>query len=493
MRIGCSHLEVGPLHRKYRAERIFDQPGSDAVMSARYKTISAIVIVGLSFLLLSFTAQRNSSGPADRQGTEAVLFDPDPNDISNRLYREVHVRTSADGTEFGLDSLDPLLWLQTKYLLTGKSHAKTLKLLDEFLRTRAERQTTDPLKRAILQRDLWAVFDWADARAGLHDSHQADRRKLMAKLAPAIRSLALTPEEIAALPDSFELAIQKKEFPASYDSAEPNRAFLPPDLFDPHGPWVCLGAPGDQLAAPLHDSSFNGRSVFLVFAHLPGGREATVAYFKQLAEVDTPLFVKMQTPGLPQPMNMWNPQVPQFPAGTEFALVRRMVLPDKDGHLHLTPIIENIQIRHYTAVPIVSPQASRDTNLARRFQSPSEIKLSRALLFSGRSSGLRGVTASDDPFLIFPAMSQGDDAFEEGSMRVRAFSPFVQCTGCHHGPGLQSMMSFSFRANPNYETVRSPRLAETTPHGESEKVLESMLRQENWKDLLRLWASANGN
>ena len=145
------------------------------------------------------------------------------------------------------------------------------------------------------------------------------------------------------------------------------------------------------------------------------------------------------------------------------------------------------------AIPSVNPMASRDVDLARRFQEPSEIELSRVLLFSAHHSGLRGVTASDDPFLIFPAMSQGHDAFEERRTRVRAISPFVECTSCHLGPGVQSMMSFSFRGNPNEGTVLSPRLAQTTPREETEKVMEWAQRQEKWKDFLRLWSSASPN
>jgi hypothetical protein len=55
------------------------------------------------------------------------------------------------------------------------------------------------------------------------------------------------------------------------------------------------------------------------------------------------------------------------------------------------------------------------------------------------------------------------------------------------------MMSFSFRGNPNEERVLSPRLEETTPRKESEKVLEWAQTQEKWKDLLRLWSSESPN
>jgi len=206
-----------------------------------------------------------------------------------------------------------------------------------------------------------------------------------------------------------------------------------------------------------------------------------------------PLFVRTQEPGWPQPMDAWNPQVPQFPVVTEFALVRRMALPDREGHLRLTRVTESVQIRHYTDIPNVSPMASRDVALAQRFQEPSEIELSRTLLFSQNHSGLRGVTPSDDPFLIFPAMSSGFDAFEDKRMRMGAISPFAECTGCHLGPGIQSVMSFAFRGNPSEGPVLSPRLAETTPRAESEKVMAWAQTQEKWRDLLRLWSSENPN
>ena len=425
------------------------------------------------------------------RATEPVaLFHPDPRHVSNRLYREVHVRTDPDGKEYGFDALDPLLWSETDYLLSGKSHAEAIALADEFLRIHAEREITDAKKRAILQRDLWAVFDWADEP---DSQHQAERHEVMSRLALIIRRLALSPDDLATLPDTYANALRNHEFPVAYDPARPNQAFLPPELFGSDGPWVCLGAPGADLAAPAHDLSFTARSAFLVFAHLPGGRDATLAYFKQLEEMKIPLFLRMKDPGWPQPMDAWNPQVPQFPVGTEFALVRKMLLPDREGHLHLTPVTESVQIRHYTDIPNVNPMASRDVELARRFQEPSEIKLSRRLLFSQPHSGLRGMTASDDPFLIFRAMSQGGDEIEDRRIRAHAFSPFAQCTGCHLGPGIQSVMSFSFRGNPGDGPVLSPRLGETTPRRESEKVMEWAQTQDKWTDLLRLWSSQAPN
>jgi hypothetical protein len=284
--------------------------------SCRSIALSSVAIAGM--WLGSDISVRSAETPG--------LFYPDPLHISNRLYHQLHVRTEPGGKEHGLDALDPLLWSNTNYLLDRRSWARTVALAGEFLRIHAERQITDPTKRAILQRDLWAILDWAD-QPDL--PHQAERRELMARLATIIRHLAFAPDELAHLPDTYVRALENHEFPATYDPAKPNQAFLPPDLFDPSGPWVCLGAPDHDLAAPLHDSSFTARSVFFVFARLPGGRAATIAYFKQLAEMKFPLFVRMQVQGGLEPMEAWNTQVPQFPVGTEFALIRKMVLPDR--------------------------------------------------------------------------------------------------------------------------------------------------------------------
>ncbi len=102
------------------------------------------------------------------------------------------------------------------------------------------------------------------------------------------------------------------------------------------------------------------------------------------------------------------------------------------------------------------------------------------------------MTASDDPFLVFPAMS-GFDEVEDKRLRAHSLSPFMACTSCHLGPGIQSMMSFSFRGNSNEGRVLSPRLAQTTPRKESENVMEWAQTQEKWKDLLRLWSSESPN
>src|SRR5262249_41583080 len=149
------------------------------------------------------------------------------------------------------------------YLLTGESHTRGLACLDEFLQSKAYEKVTDARKRAVFQRDLWALFDWS-ARS---TDHESSRRELQRRLAEVLRHLALTQEQIGALPDTYAQAIKRKAFVESYDPGNPARPFLPEELFKADGPWVFISAGPTAIA---HVQAFSGRSRFLVFIRLPG-------------------------------------------------------------------------------------------------------------------------------------------------------------------------------------------------------------------------------
>ncbi len=119
---------------------------------------------------------------------KVTIYDPDPNHLWNRLHRALWVRSGPDGKEYGHDRLDPLLWMETRYLLEGEPHEKAIAVLDEFLAMPGEKLVNDPLKRAILQRDLWAVFDWtaepgATSREAYAERAPSPRRALQLRLA----------------------------------------------------------------------------------------------------------------------------------------------------------------------------------------------------------------------------------------------------------------------------------------------------------------------
>jgi hypothetical protein len=377
----------------------------------------------------SVTQDRPSGNQAWR------LYDPDPEQIWNRLYRSLYQRTARDGRQYGYDELDPLLWPNTPYLLRGSAYQQATQGLDQFLSKRAERLITDPLKRAVLQRDLWAVFDWTTQATG----NAPGKLQLQKKLVQVMKRLALTQAQIASLPDNYRDAVAAGQFPVHYDVNRPQEAFLPPDLFDPNGPWVRLSVRGGAVITPLHVQALSGRSVFHVFIRLPGGREATIKYLTALS-----LFPQnwVADPGATRRL-LTNPDLPQFPTGTQLALVRQMVVIDNQGNYAPTGITEQLQIRVHRSIPNDIPGAlNTDRNEAQAALNVYEFRFSRPRLFGGASGGLRAIQAGETEFPIF--QSHGVDLFEdrfqyplERSLRV----VLQACASCHFRPGIHAVLS----------------------------------------------------
>lgn len=170
-----------------------------------------------------------------------------------------------------------------------------------------------------------------------------------------------------------------------------------------------------------------------MFLRLPDGRKATLAYLEKLWRFPRPWPTETESDrplgrGFPLPLN---PEVPQFPAGTQVALVRRMVLFDAAGKLMGTAVTESIQIRVYRQVPAGVP-------LAMRAQDFFEFVLSRALLLAGETGGLRPVKPEETEF--------------------RIFTSHLECVNCHAQPGVHSLRSIEslFPPRPlNADSVES--------------------------------------
>jgi hypothetical protein len=379
----------------------------------------------------------------------------------NRLHDALFVRVGPNGHEYGRDRVEPLLWRTSQHLIAGPSHDRLLSVLAEFNRGGAA-LIADPLKRAMLQRDLWLVFTWLEHGRedferfpGPKEQWYARRDALRQPLARAIGSLALTPQQIAALPDTYAAAVASREFVDRFDPALPDRPYLPPDLFAADGPWVSLGR-GRDLITPSHVLSDNPftTSAFLVFIKLPGGRAATRAYVERLGAFRGPLFVATRELGPVYPN--YNPAIPQFPAGTEVALVRRSLLVTSTFEIAVSPLVENVQIRVFRQVPVFAPGQMNVAVLlgdqARASLGVSEFLVSRARLFAGRSGGLRAVVDDEGDFLT-GFSTHGMDPFEprpgDSPMRPpdrpdRVRSRLIdRCVACHLFPGVFSFNTFA--------------------------------------------------
>jgi hypothetical protein len=422
------------------------------------RSVSAFIL--LCVFPIALWSARASTDPPQTPSFSVAAYDENPSHIWNHLYAALWVREDSQGKRYGEDSLDPLQWPQSDHLLSQPSHDSALRVLDEFLRTHAENLIQDPVKRAMLQRDLWAVFDWSVqqySRSG-QPKYGNEKRELQNRLAELLRRLALTQEQIKALPDNYAQAVNSGAFPAKYDPAQPLRPYLPPDLFDPRGPWVCITPNPDTLAeggvAQSHVSNVSGRSVFLVFMRLPQGRKATLDYFQTLWNFPQAWVAGPDDRGLLET----NPNLPSFPAGTQVALVRQMMLFDNQGNLVISPITESVQIRMYREIKTAR---ARDMTggLTRMAQNSGqdffEIKISRPLLFSNKQGGLRATGRDEIEPPTFQTMGHDPFGGSDGPERVGLplTSIMQRCLHCHSGGGIRSLGSVDSLLKP---TRRQP-------------------------------------
>jgi len=350
----------------------------------------------------------------------------------NRIHEHFHVRVAPDGTAYGFDTVDPLLWYETRYLLNGPSHARAIQLLDEFLTTGGERLVTDPLKRAVFQHDLWAIFDWlASSWESRGIPEKAARTALMQRVARVIRRVALTKSQIEALPDTYAAAVASGTFVDRGDHS-PQGLLLPRDLFDASGPWIAVG--GTQPVTPQHAGEL-GRSAFIVLWSAPRGSADTAAYLRKLWDFPQPYVLddSFQLPRDGELRVKPNPALPAVPDGTRIALVRKMMLIDNTGAIVPSAVVQSIQLRAFLA--------------AWPRHQFSELRMSRADLFAGRAGGLRMIGPDEEEFITFS--SKGMDVFERheskyGPGPVRPGPVLTGCVNCHHvdfEPGIQTVLS----------------------------------------------------
>lgn len=385
------------------------------------------------------------------------VYDVDDDHLWNRLFCALYGRIGPGLVVHGLNELDTLHWSETKHLIYGASHDKAIAVLDEFLAKHGEGLITDTVKRAFLQRDLWAIFDWLQHRDDEGTEYEQVRAQLQSRLVEVMRRLALSEQEIRALPDNYVAAVRSESFDTQFAEAKPEQAYLPNDLFDQESGWVLLGGGKRPLADTHVSSEMGARSVWLVFIRVPNGRIQTQSFSRQLAAA----------------ADLSNP--PQIPPGTEVALLRRTLLIDNQGVILPSPITEELQIRHYmTGEP--------------KSQSFFELRLLREQLFNGKAGGLRIVGGSDRSFVsLNPG---GEDPIETISSNFGTYDKYEgslilgDCIQCHGSTGSLSIQSYSQNV---FRMDNPPMLLESTVEIESANTVRSKMRQTEWNELKTLW------
>jgi hypothetical protein len=340
---------------------------------------------------ICFVAAKGPASPADEPALSRAVYHADSKHLWNRLHEALFVRVGPDGRAYGRDRIEPLLWPRSNYLLVGASHDRAIALLNEFVEKQGEKLIDDPRKRAALQRDCWLVFNWL-ARNNDSIDKGSSRERLGVPMSKVICRLALTPDQIAKLPDNYAGAVRSGRFAQGYDPRQPDKPYLPPDLFSPKGPWVCVGRKDSPVAQQHVAETFPfTNSAFLVFLRMPEGRDAALKFLKE----DRAL-----------------------PAGAEVVLMRRALLISSTGEVTPTNLTESIQVRVY----------------GESGQHFEEFRVSRGLLFAGEQGGLVAVGESERDFKTGFA-SHPHDQFEEPlvgqPLDVRRVDIKNECRGCH--------------------------------------------------------------
>jgi hypothetical protein len=421
-----------------------------------------------------------------------TIYDSDTNHLWNRLNQTLFERTAQDGKKYGLNELDILYWNRTTNLLAGVSHQQAISVLDEFINAHGEKLIHDPLKHALLQRDLWELFDWT-ASPWPSAPYAPGRKELQNRLAVIMRRLALTTNEIASLLDNYSTQAETEKLPD-----------LPQGLFQTNGDWVNLAPDpnGNEETAPAHDHSSGGRSAFLVMLRLPAGRQAALSYLEQLNTFEH-FWVyqtnQFATTNSPHEILTLNTNLPEFPTNTEWAIVRRMSVIDTDGNIQPTRIVESIQLRRYFA--FTPPTMLMITNDNGSFvpidvppQDLYEFQMNRR-----RNSALREIAKNEKDFLFVHFMGMGIDPFEWKSSepQVPDSSTFKStvlqsCRTCHAGPGIYSVNVYAGIFSGLFRHSIDPHeLFNLDTKRETDAAIDWKREQYSWGLLQGLWRQEN--
>lgn len=410
------------------------------------------------------------------------LYHADTNHLWNRLFAAFYIRPSelasppagypsdptkldefnrrARGGELppgpkvkrieGGDVLNLLAWPKTRHFTEKASFQRENRLLDEFLESGGERLIEDPLRRAFLQRDLWAVFDHlagqnlarlgdvdlARRRAGIPDSEvdaedlkdggQAaiERRKILCeKLAAAIQRLALTKKAIESLPKTYASAVSAPYFSAR-GALDSRQNYLPPDLLTNPDEWVEIDTSPEPLRRDPREGqidyvawSIRGRSYYRIFVRFPEGRETVEAYLQYLQRegVDWEKSARQGFIAL-------KPDVRQIPVGTEAAIVEFMVALDDQLEPVPTEVVESVRVSVYKNVTGAPDPA---TNTGRGLIS-RVYAMRRRLLFDGLKQG--GLERLPDDGPTYTALLNGH---QDWGISARQQTVVQSCIACH--------------------------------------------------------------
>jgi hypothetical protein len=383
------------------------------------------------------------------------LFDADPQHLWNRIFAAATIRPSRLSSQRGGppvprieggDRIELLVWGGTRYWDEPANVARLEGLLDQFLAQKGERLSADPLKRVLLQHDLWALFDYLMIghieRRGDFDTRQ-HRDELCRKLAHVIRALALPSETLAKIPDNYSQAIQSGRFAATHDF-DPKRDYLPPRLLSGDDEWQELdfyqarrSEDVERRYVFLHMRAFQGRSYFRVFCRFPKGRSQLENYLRALDARGIDWRASAQHGSI-----ALTPEAPELPAGTQVALLQFLIALDTKLQLVPTRLVESVRLLIFKNTNGLSDPS---TNLGNGVNAAKYTLKRRLVLAEG---GMRhgGLQREPDDLPVYRVLFENEAAPDWGSRR-RYYKLTADCRGCHSGAGQTGLQMIGSMVN----------------------------------------------
>lgn len=268
----------------------------------------------------------------------------------------------------------------------------------------AEPAARPPLSRALMQADAWAAFDILRRPWGLSADLRSRRDELLPMLALFIRKLALTPEEIGALPHTYAAAQHRQALPA---------------VFDERSGWIEV----EWFPDREHDRSADYRRAVRVFVKPRAKPHEFLDNLNHLLQTN---------PGLsPDPTGIVH----------AVALVTEDLLIDSNARVEPSPLTIEVQLRTFV----------KDHQGNYQRTTIAEYELSRKLLLSDPSSG--GLVRGGPEEPAYLPIAGNDYTFASPMPGERSLGAPVltslrrRCEGCH-GEGSGEFFTFAQAAPP---------------------------------------------
>lgn len=400
-----------------------------------------------------------------------AIFAADPDDAWNRIFyclftRTVRIRLSDDFPEGAPFSPPPELLMPQRSISEGAferieggdraieplypsflTSSGPFRVLDEprysqFTKALAdalhEKRERSPLARALMQSDVWAAYDILsrDYHSAYEGEEGKQRRqhkdRLLSLLAQLIRKLALTAEEIAALPDNYAAAA----------SAHPL-----PNVFAPDSAWMEVRR-GDGRA---HDYVADYRRAARVFVKPAKPPRDVLEFLSGLRDA-----------------HGFTPQL------SAVALVTQNLLIDNTGKVVPSPLTYEVQLRTFV----------RDDKAEFSNTDLQQYEVSRRLLLSEPKTG--GFAAFNDKAPAYLPAACNDYSFAGRSQvgQPVLVSLRTRCVHCH-GEQVATVITFG-----TVQVPPPPPVARLRPSDNdcARYVAQVKMECAEFKALLRQWA-----